>query len=418
MEPQRLFIYRATTAMRTFEHAAATRDVAESIVIRVEFSDGLAGWGQTLPRPYVTGETLESVAEDIENILWPAALNGSLWKKTLAGSVSGEACSPRLFNSQPARGASPAADTEGPSPCCDGNALSSLAMPSTDAAGRCINAAACAMDLACLRRLDTVDSPPLSNTIVSRVSGVLGSRSVAKTAKRTRLMRLAGLRDFKLKLGLGEDLDRQNLAAVLGLIGRDILAARCTLRVDVNGGWAVDETPARVDELKALGVCAVEQPVYVPAAAFVELARACSLPLIADEALLTPADAETLLAEPKKIWWNIRLCKNGGLVNSLLLARQAAEAGVTWLCGAMVGESSILSAAQRRLLQYAPPARFVEGNYGRLLVKEDLTVRSLRFGYAGKLKPLPAATPQRPLGISVDPARVFRCSQLLRRLDA
>ncbi len=403
--------------MRTFEHAAATRDVAQSILVRVEFSDGLAGWGQTLPRPYVTGETLETVAADLENILWPHVAGRELAQEAI-GCRGGKSRSDDSHDAAAASGI--VADGLRPSataPCA--LSLKSLAMPSADNTGRCINAAACAMDLACLRRIEGASGlPPQSMTISSRVSGVLGSRSVAKTAKRTRLMRLAGMRDFKLKLGLGEDLDRQNLAAVLGLIGRGIQAGRCTLRVDVNGGWKVDETPARIEELKALGVCAVEQPVYVPAAAFVELARACSLPLIADEALLTAADAATLLAEPQKIWWNIRLSKNGGLVNSLLLARQAAAAGVTWLCGAMVGESSILSAAQRRLLQYAPPARFVEGNYGRLLVKEDLTPRSLRFGYAGKLKPLPAPTATSPLGISVDPARVFRQSQLLRRLEA
>ncbi|MCE5279816.1 MAG: enolase C-terminal domain-like protein [Planctomycetaceae bacterium] len=407
--PQRLFIYRSAAAMRTFEHAAATRDVAESIVVRVEFSDGLAGWGQTLPRPYVTGETLESVAADLENILWPHVADKPLTDQDAPPFVSGRACSTGCAPDPKTRGASPAAN--------DG--LPDLAMPLTDPSGRCINAAACAMDLACLRRIQGATGlPPLRRTIESRVSGVLGSRNVAKTAKRTRLMRLAGLRDFKLKLGLGDDLDRQNLAAVLRLIGRDIHAGGCTLRVDVNGGWNIDETPARVEELKALGICAVEQPAYIPAAAFVELARKCSLPLIADEALLTKDDANTLLTEPQKIWWNIRLSKNGGLVNSLLLAHRAAAAGVTWICGAMVGESSILSAAQRRLLQYAPPARFIEGNYGRLLVKEDLTPRSLRFGYAGKLKPLPAPTPTHPLGISIDPARVLRCSQLLARLEA
>ena len=58
--------------MRGFEHAAASRDRAESVVVRLTLADGRAGWGETLPRPYVTGETLESVQADLAETLWPA----------------------------------------------------------------------------------------------------------------------------------------------------------------------------------------------------------------------------------------------------------------------------------------------------------------------------------------------------------
>ena len=52
----------------------------------------------------------------------------------------------------------------------------------------------------------------------------------------------------------------------------------------------------------------------------------------------------------------------------------------------MVGESSILSAAQRLFLQWGPVPRFVEGNYGRFLLADDLVHRPLRFGWRGRLK--------------------------------
>ena len=74
--PVQLDIYRTALGMRRFEHAAAGRQVAEAIVVRLELADGAVGWGETLPREYVTGETLESVPRDIEEFLWPAALGG------------------------------------------------------------------------------------------------------------------------------------------------------------------------------------------------------------------------------------------------------------------------------------------------------------------------------------------------------
>jgi muconate cycloisomerase len=239
-----------------------------------------------------------------------------------------------------------------------------------------------------------------------RVTGVLGSADAGKTARRLRLMRWYGLRDFKLKLGLGAEADSANLAVVRARLAGALSAGRCTLRVDVNGGWTADETPARVAELAAMGVCAVEQPVFREAGELVELARRCELPLIADESLLTDSDANALLAEPSKLWWNIRISKNGGLVRAGRLAARAAAAGSTVVLGCMVGESGILSAAQRRLLQVlgtpvgaaGQGVRFVEGNYGRLLLGGDVVRRSPRFGYGGRLKVLGGAG----LGVEVD----------------
>jgi muconate cycloisomerase len=364
----KLDIFRTAIPMRGFEHAAARRDLAEAIVTRVELSDGRCGWGETLPRSYVTGETLDTVAADLESLFWPAV--------AVADLSGGEF--PVL----------------------------SIAAPGQ----RCINAAACAMELALAdAMLDhggwaRLGGGGLSARIVARATGVLGSSDPRKTARKLRLMRWFGLRDFKLKLGFSPEVDQANLAAVAGQLGRALAAGRCSLRVDINGGWTAADTPAKAERLGQLGVCVVEQPVYCGAKGLAELARRCPLPLMADESLLSEADARDLLTAGAKVWWNIRLSKNGGLRRSLALARLAADNGVPFVLGCMVGESSILSAAQRRLLQLSPPPRFVEGNYGRFLMGDDLAGRSLRFGYGGRLKPLEG----RGLGVEISPAKLAR----------
>jgi len=356
--------------MRGFEHAAASREVAEAVVVRVEFADGSVGWGETLPRPYVTGETIDGVVDEIAERLWPA--------------VAGRP---------------------------DGSERIRELMDAACAEGRCINAAACALELTC-RRWRVGDERAAA--ISARVSGVLGSVDPGRTAWRLRLMRWYGLRDFKLKLGLGEDVDAENLRVVGRRLARAIRRGRCTLRVDVNGGWPAGEVPQRVDDLRRFGVCVVEQPTTAPAGELAELAGKCALPLIADESLLSGADARALLAQPQRIWWNIRISKNGGLDAALRLARLAAENNVPFAVGCMVGESGILSAAQRRLLQIAPQPRFVEGNYGRFLLADDLTRPSPRFGYAGRLRPL-----NRPsLGLRVDDRKLQRYGTLVRTVTA
>jgi muconate cycloisomerase len=227
------------------------------------------------------------------------------------------------------------------------------------------------------------------------------------------LFRLYGLRDFKLKLGMGEDIDRENLRLVHARLGKAIAAGKCTLRVDVNGGWDAASTPERVAALKSFGVCVVEQPVYCPSGELVELARRCELPLMADESLVTMEDAATLIAEPR-IWWNIRLSKNGGLGACVRLAEMARKAGVKVVAGCMVGESGILSAAQRRLLQVIEPPTFVEGNFGRFLLKDDLTSPSPRFGYGGRLKVLRSEG----LGVRVDSRKLRQYATLVKSLRA
>jgi len=349
--PVELRIYRTSIPMRRFEHAAASRSLAEAIVVCATWPDGRIGWGETLPREYVTGETLDSVVEDIRARIFPAMRRGEQ-------------------------------------------------IPLVDTDARCMSAAACALDIAAY---DALTDNPLVGAITPRVSGVLGSADPSKTARKLRHMRLFGLRDFKLKLGFNEDVDRANLSVVSRKLAKGIQAGKLTLRVDVNGGWSPDETPERIDELAALGVCVVEQPAYCPADQLVDLARRCSLPLMADESLITDADAETLLAAGEKIWWNIRLSKNGGVTVATRLAALAFQNGVPFVAGCMVGESSILSAAQRRFLAGTGcAARFVEGNYGRFLLADDLTTQSLRFGYGGKLKSLS----RRGLGVTIDRAKL------------
>ncbi len=391
VRPVQLDIYRTSIPMRSFEHAAASRDRSDAIVVRLEYDDGHVGWGETLPRRYVTGETLERVPEDIEKTIWPRCLEDGL----LAPSES-----PRQIPNHLSR--------------------------------RCLNAAACAVDVASLRRLlgDLHNISPnliqriagrarIRTYIDSKVSGVLGSADPVRTARRLRFMRWFGLTDFKLKLGLGDDVDRRNLQLVCGKLRRGIRSGQCTLRVDVNGGWDEATTPERIEEMKACGVCVVEQPIFCSAKKLMDLARRCSLPLMADESLLTERHAKTLLGQmdaSKRLWWNLRLSKNGGLLPTLELMNLAARNHVPFTLGCMVGESSILSAAQRRLLQLGPVPRFIEGNYGRYLLGDDLLTgrKSLRFGYAGALRTLK----NDGLGINVSQEKIDKYGELVASLRA
>ena len=49
----------------TFRHALAARSEGHGILVRVTATDGRIGFGECVPRSYVTGETIESVRETL-----------------------------------------------------------------------------------------------------------------------------------------------------------------------------------------------------------------------------------------------------------------------------------------------------------------------------------------------------------------
>src|ERR1700759_3936439 len=52
---------------RPFRHASAERQDSDNVVVRCELTDGTIGWGEGVPRSYVTGETPEGCLGQLSN---------------------------------------------------------------------------------------------------------------------------------------------------------------------------------------------------------------------------------------------------------------------------------------------------------------------------------------------------------------
>ncbi len=57
----------AVPLKKVVRHASFERSVSENLVVRVTLSDGITGYGEGVPRSYVTGETLESTFAALES---------------------------------------------------------------------------------------------------------------------------------------------------------------------------------------------------------------------------------------------------------------------------------------------------------------------------------------------------------------
>ncbi|MBK8913333.1 MAG: hypothetical protein IPM64_01825 [Phycisphaerales bacterium] len=367
-----------------FEHAAAARSAADPLIVEIQAAAPyaqLAGFGETLVRVYVTGETIGSALDDIRSVFLP-----------------------RLLEFRP---------TSFP------EALEFIESLPFEHSGRVINGARAAVELALLdlagqafrrRAVDAAGwlglpgfgSPGSLGT--ARYSGIVVGRSATKLRWMLRLQRWAGLRDFKIKVAV--DGWEEQLGRAHHELRRGLEKGRLTLRADANSGWDAAAVRLALPVLEAHGVCALEQPLPDAQDDFLPLLAAeTRMDLIADESLLTMSDLRRLIEGGGTRVMNIRIAKNGGLLPSLQLAAATLAAGLDVQLGCLVGETSILTAAGAAFVEACPKVRFLEGAFGRILLRDDVIRRPLTFSIGGQLRSAPAGF---GLGLSVEAAALDR----------
>ena len=213
-------------------------------------------------------------------------------------------------------------------------------------------------------------------------------------------LRLFGFHQAKVKTGV-EGVDDQALLRRL----RRIVGSHFDLRIDANEAWTCQTLAARLSELLPLGITCVEQPVpHEEVEGLAALRGRVGVPFMLDESLCSRIDAQRAIDRGTCDYFNIRLSKCGGFLDSLKLATIAHQAGLGYQLGCQVGETGILSAAGRHFATSVANIRYLEGSYDRFLVRDRLTSEDLTFGWGGYA---PALT--RPgLGISIDEAALLR----------
>jgi L-alanine-DL-glutamate epimerase-like enolase superfamily enzyme len=350
-----------------FEHAAASRSQSESLFVELKLDDGTVGWGESLPRPYVTGETRDGACVLLATHILPHLLDRSFDSfDDVISFLTG----------------------------CDGKAPAnwvSSQMPQ--------GAAWCAVDLALLDAFGKhfKKRPPGPSNLRRdlRYSGVVSGGKDWKHRAQLLGYRLLGFRELKLKI------DASTTANDIAKIHR-IAGNRIQLRADVNMGWDVSQALHLMPALAQHGIRSFEQP--LTASDFggaARLIRETGLEVMADESFTTADSLKSLVNMRACTAINARISKCGGLVATLARCREAHAAGLWVQVGCQVGESSLLSAAHLHLCAAFPEIRHAEGCFGTLLLEEDPASPPLRFRRGGKPPRTPAGA---GLGIEIDRA--------------
>jgi muconate cycloisomerase len=359
---------------RKVTHASHSRTDTDNVVVRCVLADGTVGYGEGVPRDYVTGETIDSCLELLK-------------ASDLAAQLA---------------------------PCTDFVAAVHLAerlklapVPGDDRLIRG-NAARCALELAVLDAFGRAFGEPVMNVTRAvapdlyeprervRYSGVIGNPKGWKGRVYPLVYRLAGFEQVKLKVGIPgtEDVKRTRRT-------RRWLGAKMDLRIDANEAWSAAEAAEKIRALEPFGITSVEQPVpHEEVAGLAAVRKAIRTPVMLDESLCGAVDGERAAAGGWCDLFNLRLSKCGGFIPSLRLAQLAKRAGLGYQLGCQVGETGILSAAGRHFATSVGGIRYVEGSYDRHLVRDRLTAEDLTFARNGTAPMLVGSG----LGVTVDPA--------------
>lgn len=359
----------------TFKHAAAARKVSSSVFIRCTSESGAVGYGESLPREYVTAESQQGTHELLRDEILPRLVGKSF---TSFDQV-------REFLAQ-----------------CDGKTPRDWGL-----GDRPQTAAWCAVDLSLLDTfghhfnqsvLPGEQAAPDPGYRYSAVISAAGGWPLYKTLLK---LRLFGIHQVKVKLGGGIDL------AAIRTIGR-ALGRKSDLRIDLNMLWDKDEALRSMPEYDRAGVRSFEQP--LPPDQLDELAELVDktgLYVMADESLNDADSLQELVSRKASNAANVRVSKCGGLIAAINRCQMAKEAGMMLQVGCQVGESSLLSAAQLALMCEVDGIRYLEGCFGTHLLEKDPVSPMLKFGHGG----MPPPVPRGPgLGVTVDHDYLMQCT--------
>ena len=356
-------------------HASHTREASDNLVVRATLDDGTTGYGEGVPREYVTGETIASTFADLGGVD--------------AASVLGR---PSSFEESVGR-------------------IGDVTLESTtaDPRGMAGNAARCALEMALLdavgrrfgasvgdavRLMAGVDTLVTRKPMPVRYSGAITAETGRKERVSAWKMRIYGFHQVKIKVGVDGQDDPARLATFRKILGRKV-----DIRLDANEAWPAEGLVERVAPLLPFRPSALEQPVpHAQVDALADLRPRLGVPIMLDESLCGFPDAMQAIHRGTADILNVRLSKCGGIKSSIRIMAAALGHGLGVQLGCHPGESGLLSAAGRHLASNVGPFRYIEGSYDRHVLSRNIVKQDITFGYGGRAPALSGPG----LGVDVD----------------
>jgi len=286
---------------------------AESLVVRIEDTDGNIGWGESTTAPTMTGETVESMVAAVKFMMPqtegfeledPSEFFQHIHPLMIANEGAKAAMDSAVYDIFGKRSGKPVYDLLGGKHRDQATVLWLLA------------------------------------------DAVLKSDVEAGLAKQDE-----GFRAFKVKVGVAtpeEDLARSK--AVCEALGKDM-----TISADANQGFSLKDGLIYARGAQDAGLDFFEQPIDgTDIAGMTEISKACGIPIGADEGIHKLSDIEIHLKAGAAIGGSLKCIKLGGITQVSKACHLSADKGFHVNIAGKVAETSISGSANVHLALAAP----------------------------------------------------------------
>ena len=353
---QRISIYRCPVKLKEpFIISLGRIDSADNVLVRIETSGGIVGFGECSPFRSIHGETGET-----------CLATGKIFAAAILGmeAHSIEACinqmDAALFGNHSIKSAFEIA---------------------------LFDIAACAAGLPLYKFLGGKENRLLFTDYTVSLD------TVDKMAGAAKKIIQDGFKFIKVKLGGSEEEDVARLEAIRKSIGKKI-----PLRIDANQGWQVESAISILKRIRHLGIQHCEEPVsrklfmHLPA-----IRKESTIPIMADESCFDHFDAERLIAMKACDRINVKLGKSG-IWNGLRIIALAEKASMSLQAGGFL-ESRLGFTAAAHVALSSESFEFIDFDTP-LMFQEDFITGGICYGENGAI-----TVPEFPgLGATVDEA--------------
>lgn len=298
----------AIPLVRPVRLASEVIERAENLIVRVEDSDGVVGWGEAASAPTMTGERITGMVRAVVDEIAPRLIGMPIedrdaWLKTTAT----------------ARG--------------HPGARAAVDVALHDLLGKRLG-----------QSVSEIVDPGSARYVGRRLAWIetLSARDGAHALARAEIAAANGVTHFKVKVGQSPVLEEASFLRDLRLCIGD----RAHLAADANMAWAFDEADRFLEAAAPAQLTYLEQPfpdgkIDVMA----QLAKRHAVALCLDESLHGPADIEAHHSAQAATGVGLKLLKLGGFAGTLHVERLSRRCGWQTTYASKIAETSIGAAA-------------------------------------------------------------------------
>lgn len=277
-----------------------SRAFHESLILEIITKSGVKGYGEAAASKYVMNETIDGAINFAKNAL----------EQTVGENVFNRNNIMNLLKGMNA-------------PYCIMNAVNSAII---DINGKILEVPACQLFGAEAKDIKT--------------SATVSIGSLKDTVKSAEQRLKEGFKALKIKVGVNLNKDIRRIKEVRS-ISDDF-----ELYVDANQGYSVNDAMYFAEKTEQYNIEFIEQPVPAKDLSALRKVKLFSpIPIMADEAVKTPADAANVILMDAVDYINIKLTKAGGIDEAIKIAHIAEAAYKDTMLGCMLGTPVLLAAS-------------------------------------------------------------------------